>query len=755
MKILPLVIVATVATTSAIGETKIFKDSIQVAVSEVNIYASAKDDHTMSAHAVAQSEIILNGKGSEPTTMNQITATVPNLNMPDYGSSLTSAIYIRGIGSRINTPAVGLYIDDVPVIDKTGFTFNFVDVAKIDVKRGPQGAVYGRNAMGGVVAIHTRTPFHDSGTRIRLDVVKESKDFSAYVSHNHKLNNTAAFSVAGFYNTKEGFYKNAYLNNSIDDKKAVGGRIRTVFMPKDNLLIDISANYQHTDEGGYAYEYRGKTTDAIADPMPIGTISSNKAPRYWRALGFGGAKVQHVGERNIITSITGFNLINDEMGIDQDFLPTDTFRLCQAQRQRTVTEEVVVKSQGFSKWQYMCGLFLYYQWLETTSNVTFYQGGINMINASMQAAMKAAGSPVSVTLTDDGMETPGWYDTPSLGMAIYHFSTYDISDHLSAQAGFRLDYERNKIEYRSTSTDIEYDMIWNGVEVQSAMPGADYKGETTNDYVNFLPKISLTWHSPKGYSIYANVASGYRSGGYNIQMFSDIVSASFRQHNADFNDDDISNIITYKPEHSINYEIGAHLRANEHFSLDLATFLTNTTDQQVAQFVESGLGRRVVNAGKSRSIGAEASLMLNVIQNRLAVAMNYGFTDARFTDYITYENDAYVCYDDNRVPFIPQQTIGANVDGIVVSKEMFSMTIGMSINALGNTYWTEDNHCKQNAYAQLGAHAEIKYKTLNFSIFGRNITDTQADTFYFESLNHKFAQSCKPRHFGISVGYKF
>ena len=68
--------------------------------------------------------------------------------MPDYGSKITSAVYIRGIGSRINTPAVGLYVDNIPYIDKSAFDFNFYDIERIDILRGPQGTLYGRNHDG-------------------------------------------------------------------------------------------------------------------------------------------------------------------------------------------------------------------------------------------------------------------------------------------------------------------------------------------------------------------------------------------------------------------------------------------------------------------------------------------------------------------------------------------------------------------------------------------------------------------------------
>ena len=97
-----------------------------------------------------------------------LSSVVPNIFIPDYGSRLTSAVYIRGIGSRINTPAVGLYVDNVPFIDKSAFDFNYSDVERIDVLRGPQSTLYGRNTMGGLIKVHTKSPFSYQGTDLRL-----------------------------------------------------------------------------------------------------------------------------------------------------------------------------------------------------------------------------------------------------------------------------------------------------------------------------------------------------------------------------------------------------------------------------------------------------------------------------------------------------------------------------------------------------------------------------------------------------------
>ena len=88
----------------------------------------------------------------------ELSGVVPGLVVPDYGSSMTSTIYMRGIGSRMENPVIGLYVDDVPVIDKNNYDFSFLDIRRIDMYRGPQGTLYGRNSMLGVMSVETLSP---------------------------------------------------------------------------------------------------------------------------------------------------------------------------------------------------------------------------------------------------------------------------------------------------------------------------------------------------------------------------------------------------------------------------------------------------------------------------------------------------------------------------------------------------------------------------------------------------------------------
>ena len=87
-----------------------------------------------------------------------LSAVVPGLNIPDYGTSMTSTIYVRGLGSRMDNPVIGLYVDDVPLLDKNCCDFSFADIRSLEFLRGPQGTLYGRNSMLGVLSVETLSP---------------------------------------------------------------------------------------------------------------------------------------------------------------------------------------------------------------------------------------------------------------------------------------------------------------------------------------------------------------------------------------------------------------------------------------------------------------------------------------------------------------------------------------------------------------------------------------------------------------------
>lgn len=746
------------------------KDTLKVMdIEEVLVIAAPKENRKLRELPAAVTLLSQQDmQANQVNSLKSLTALVPNIFIPDYGSKLTSAIYIRGIGSRINTPSVGLYVDNVPYIDKSAFDFNFSDIERIDILRGPQGTLYGRNTMGGLIKVHTKSPFSYQGTDLRLSAGTYN-NYTASVTHYHRVSKQFAFSTGGFYEYSGGFFKNYFLNKKVDRGQAGGGRFRGIYLPTPNLKLDLNVSYEYSDEGGYPYFYTG-----AIDPQKerhsadIGKIVNNEPGSYYRNLLNAGLNLEYQGHNYIMSSVTGFQYLKDRMFIDQDFLSDRTYTLEQKQNQKTITEEITFKSKGTDRrWDWVTGAFGFYQWLGTNAPVTFKQDGIGMIQSMMDGAM--ANSPVKMKLLDETMPIPGLFDTPTLGAALFHQSTFNdlLVEGLSATVGLRLDYEKVKIDYNSSAA-MKYQMSMGGRPMgKPGVQAVEIIGKADNDYVQLLPKFSLKYDFDKHNNVYASVSRGYRSGGYNIQMFSDLLSGQLMQRpgtGSELTPEQVEQTITYKPEYSWNYEVGTHLTLWEgRLWADLAAYYMDTRDQQIAQFAESGLGRITVNAGKSRSYGAEAALRAN-LTDALSLNASYGYTYATFTDYVINQKTADGSlqekenYNGNYVPFVPKHTlnVGAQyVFHIAPRHWLDRVQVNANYSGAGRIYWTEQNNASQSFYGTLNGRVSLEKGNGAIALWVRNALDKDYAAFYFESMGNGFMQKGRPVHFGVDVRCRF
>ncbi len=787
----------------------ISEDTMKVVdIEEVVIIASPKENSKLRQLPTAVSLLSLKDMQTHRiTSLKNASSVIPNFYIPDYGSRLTSAIYIRGIGSRINTPAVGMYVDNIPYLDKSAFDFNFYDIERLDILRGPQGTLYGRNTMGGLVKVHTRSPFSYQGTDVKLSYGTKSNQRSASLTHYHRISDTFAFSAGGYYEGSDGFFTNTLTNKKVDPREAGGGRIRTIWLPADHLKLDFTLSYDYTDEGGYPYFYTGILKDKEDRPELLNKIAYDRESTYRRGLLNTGLNLEYQANHFILSAITGFQHLNDRMFMDQDFSPLDIYTIEQKQRINSISEEITFKSKPGKKWQWTTGLFGFYQSLHTIAPVTFRKGGMGMLNqmlggvipskieVPMGPAMAMNILP-SLKITDTEMPIDGTFKTPQYNLALFHQSQFRNlfgTEGLSFTLGLRLDYEKQKLDYNSGislgyNVGIKGEMTRGGQVIReiTMMPETPltvlsrYQGKLDKDYVQLLPKFALQYDFTSGAgNVYATVSKGYRSGGYNIQMFSELLQSSLRndmmrQSKAEImqkvpeayaqmvgkyfpdagENPEVQSAVEYKPEYTWNYEIGTHLNLLDNkLQADMAVFYMNTKDQQLSKMAESGLGRVTVNAGESESYGIEASLRAN-LNRHFQLQGSYGYTHATFDKYDAGEGKDY---SGNYVPFVPMHTLNAGgaYSFFFRNSWLQSLTIGANATGAGKIYWTEQNNASQDFYTSLNAYVSFQTKTIQIDFWGHNLTDNDYTTFYFESMSRGFEQRCKPLQVGIDLKWHF
>ena len=798
------------------NETDELVDSSKVVdLDEVVVVAQPKEQVRLRLQPVSSSVF-----GSEQLQqlnvrdLSQLSQYVPSFVMPSYGSRLTSSMYVRGIGSRINNPAVGVYYDNIPLMSKAAFNNHFYMLDRVDILRGPQGSLYGQNTEGGLVRIYSKDPMRYQGTDIRLGL-GTGLWRNVEVAHHHRPSEKLAFTVAGFYSGLKGFINNDNFDEKNDRSLEAGGKARLIFQPTQKLKFDWTADYQWVSQNGFGYgEYQPiDYTDWDGPRKPVDLDVKDPATTimngYRRNMFTTGLSIGYEMEKLLFTSTTSYQFLQDRMLMDQDYMTPDYLQLEQRQKMNALTQEFVLRSHDTNRWQHATGLFGAYQWLRTDAPVHFgdaITGPIgNAITNAMQGAMRQSmyprmyqqmyaqmleqmmgqGMPAAaaeaaaakaaeaaanqaveaaiggVTMSAE-MAVPETFRTPTMNLALFHESNILLTDRLKLTLGMRLNLDRVKIEY-------------------DALAYMNMTGGTAERQL--LPKIGLTYTLDEQLgNVYALVAKGYRAGGFNIQMFSDILQADLNAHQQDAmrgdydvehttqDYDNIAETITYKPEESWNFELGAHLNlfgGSTHF--DAALYYMQIRNQQLSIMEpNSNYGRMMVNAGKSHSLGAELSLRGRLADNRLDWAVTYGFTSAKFDEYEHTNltgwtpssplDDSYLGmsrdYNDNYVPFVPQHTLSAMAD-----YHFGKLTIGANVSGQGKIWWDEANTFAQKFYALLGAHIDYDFGPVGVSLWGRNLTNSRYNTFAIQSSaaggTRYFAQRANPIQFGLDVNVHF
>lgn len=729
------------------------------------------------------------------TSLKDVSAYVPNFVMPDYGSRLTSSIYIRGIGSRINAPAVGLYVDDMPYLDKSAFDISLFDVERVDVLRGPQGTLYGRNTMGGLIKVQTRNPFLSPGTEVNLSLASRSTGWRAGVMRHACLNDHLAYSLGGYYEGASGFFRNETLDRKADGQKAGGVRARILYRPSDVWRLDWTARYDNSDEGGYAYGEYDVEQERVAP------IRSNREGRYRRSMFHTGLHLTLDFRQVLLSSVTGYQYLNDRMFMDQDFSPADLFTLEQRQRLHAVTQELTLKNRPGSRWQWTSGLYGSWQGLHTSSPVGFGSDGMVMLSRAVNGYFPQLQNGMGMTLDflQEQMDVPSDFDTPVWSGALFHQSTFTSGPWMFT-LGLRLEHERMSLDYH-TGCAVPYRFTLSYPAFHAEIPleqeaVSDFTGKLEHHYTQLLPKVAVQYGWGGQNRVYASVSKGYRSGGYNLQMFSDIAQGGMRNAmlgqistgvagalgglvqygmpeavvdrivttmNAGMKPADIrvEELVVYKPEQSWNYELGTRWAAwNGRLNVDLSLFYLRIRDQQITRFVDSGLGRILVNAGASDSYGAECSVQGHVSE-AFTLFGSWGYTHAAFTDYDTASATGNgQDYSGRMIPYVPRYTFSFGGDYTVpLGGWLDQLCVGAHLTGTGRTYWTEDNGVFQRAYALLGAHVKVVRGKVSADLWGKNLTATSYNAFCFSNsaggtLSY-FAQKGKPFQLGMDLKWHF
>lgn len=679
--------------------------------------------------------------------LKDVSVLVPNLYLPDYGSSMTSATYIRGLGARMDQPVLGLLVDGLPVYNKNVFDGKVGDLVGITVLRGPQSTLFGRNTMGGVISLQTLSPRDYQGTRIRLGVAN-AQTLDAHLSHYRKLDDRHYVSISGYGGRSDGLFTNTYDNSSCDAYVEAGARLRLERVQASKEWVN-NLSFSWLDQSGYPYQQW--------DNGRLAPIRYNDEADYRRFSLNEGFTASWQLDDHRLTSATTYQFSSDRMRLDQDFTAFDYFTILQGQQDHLLNEDLTLLSDRHSDWVKLTGINFFLRHLTTTAPVTFKRYGIEeLILANANRGLQQAMPGAEIQISDSSFVLSSDFQQPSLGAALYHQSTFKRGDWVF-RAGMRLDLEMASLRYDNASAlHYRFTMTMPGFKRLETKMG----GDETLTYLEWLPSLAATWSPSTTIQLSASLAKGFKAGGFNTQLFSDILKHTLTDDlmkdlgvyvdgvGANYT---VSDVVTYKPEHSWNVEVKTEAKPVKGWSLIATAFYIDCRDQQLTVFPDGqNTGRMMTNAGRTRSLGAELETAYS--RNNRMWRLSYGHTDARFVQYHNGVTD----YAGQRIPFAPQNTFHAAFDQTLPQPVAWidAMHLHLGYGGCGPIWWSEDNDVKQNLYGLLDASVSLTRQRLTLQLWGKNLTNADYNTFYFVSMGHAFLQKGKPMQAGLTLKWR-
>ena len=630
---------------------------------------------------------------NEISTLNNVSAMIPNFFMPDYGTKLTSPVYIRGIGSRINSPSVGMYVDQVPYFEKSSFDFDFFDVQKLEVLRGPQGTLFGRNSMGGVISITSRSPFDTQGTHLQL-MGGTYGMYKLNAGHYATIGDKLGYSISANYLRQDGFHTNITRTGQADSLRSLGLRFKLEYRMNDQWKLNLSSSFENSDQSGYPYAPFNKTT------QELGSIVYNQESGYKRFLLSNALNLSYKGNGWSATNTLSYQFLDDNQELDQDFGPDSIYFAGQLQRQHNVANELIVQSTGSRAYSWLTGVFV------------FSQSGRNTV------------------VVDNYRATPQqerWFQKDYMpqtrGAALFHQSSYTILPGLTLTGGLRFDYESTQLGYQYQSTKA-------GLTKQLA----DTVYPALSDIV-LLPKVALSYELSPDVHTYASYSSGYKPGGFN---------STFERPEH----------LMFKKEISYNYEVGVKTTFLHYLFADVSVFYTDVKNQQIYRTAPSGRGSYLDNSGLSNNKGFEVALQNSAFHGFEAMVA-YGYTYSKILEYVQNDqlnyNDKFTPYIP-RHTLSAQATQTFKIDG---SKIIDKLRLNVLYAQTGQLYWNLSNILREDKYGLLSAKLSLMRKSLQLDVWGKNLTNTQYRAFMFESGPAAFAQPGKPLQLGVNLSFNW
>ncbi|WP_164847344.1 TonB-dependent receptor [Sphingobium algorifonticola] len=682
---------------------------------------------------------------SAVVTSTEIFQLVPNLTVNKTFDLSNPRIYLRGVGSSDfnanSANPIGVYVDEVYISDSSALQFQLFDTERVEVLRGPQGTLYGRNTTAGAINYISRQPSSDTNGYLSARY-GNFDEFSLQGAVGLPITDSLSVRVAANHYERDNYMFNSVTNARTKGARSDSGRIMVHYEGANNFTIDANV---HAGEGqiGQFAQHRGVASTASGGAC---TASAALAGQCVDFLGYrdtdgdpfraafdrsGVEKVTSYGGYLKVgvdlgfarlLSITAYDDIKRRTGIDNDVSPANTFTINYANDSEQFTQELRLTSPGGQRLNWIAGAYFYDFRIKADNDFDVFRALRPVFGFNPQPA---PGQPLVAFVTQD-------YAQRTRAYAVFARGDYAFTDALKLTLGIRYTKERARFVENLAFT-----------EPQFAIPLFVNEKRRFSDS-NISGNISLDYQVTDDALLYASVARGFKSGGFNGGVV-------FNPRQLD----------PYDSETLTSYELG--LKSDlfgKRLRFNLSGFYYAYQDLQLFTLVNNNNVPTSIldNAGRARVYGVEAELTARPVTG-LTIGASLGLLATKLTEFITTGG---VDFTDNKLPGAPSMTANVSVAYSIPVTGSHALTLRADSSYRGSSFYTVANLERLRQKSRILSNARIEFGPdsntgWQIALYARNIFRKKYEVAIqdFSDFGFDYVVPGDPRTYGAELLFKF
>jgi len=673
-------------------------------------------------------------------------AMVPNMTLVETQNAGNAFVVVRGISQARNSePSVAVLVDGVLETNPAEFNQELFDIQQIEVLKGPQGALYGRNAIGGAILISTRDPSDHAEGSVKVGYGNGSaKRLQAGVTGPVGDSSELKYRASLNYYDTDGYLPSTYLGGKADPSKDLAGRLRMTWEPNEMFSGDLRLGYDKLktralyfviprDDEGNPFSSFSTAPDAndVTSPIQIDNAGKNIRDLYSASL-----KLDFQLDAGTLTAVSAFDKTKEILtGDAYDFRPAassvfnaiygNDLNQSQYLNINAVSQELRFSSPAQDRFRWILGTyFVHTKRFISTGNMVDTGNGVfpvyrtpsaNPLNPQVDPMGNALLSQ-GATFLADTQNNDAW--------AVFADATYDLTDQFQIDAAVRYDQDR-----RENTTNTPQDFL-------SFVDAAAVTGQVrTHTWSQTQPKITLRYKPSTDVTFYGGWSRGFRSGGFNQTGVGAVAD-----------DNGIAGVNDlFNAEVADTWEVGAKGQfLDRRLNAGLSLYQTKSRNGYFFVFLAANSTQNLGNLD-AKYKGADLDLSARV-NDYLDLYANFGYTDSKIT---AMEDPAVV---GNQAPLVSKTTLNLGAQFRHPVGSGLQALVRADVQRIGRTWWEPYNTTSRDPLTLLNARLGIEGDQWIVTAWGKNLTDKKYNA---EFSPGGFLFRATPRRYGLEFQYNF